>query len=51
MNMEKKIKDFELKPEGSLGVLALGDIGVEMWRKVRDAAKSKDEKKDGKKKK
>lgn len=49
--MEKKIKDFELKPEGSLGILALGDLGIEMWRKVRDSAKSKDDKKDGEEKK
>lgn len=47
--MEKKIKDFELRPEGSLGILALGDIGIQKWREVRDADKSK--KKDGKEKK
>jgi hypothetical protein len=30
---------FEIPKEGSLGLLALGAVGVREWRKVRDANK------------
>lgn len=36
-------KKFKLTPEGSLGVLALGDVGIKMWREVR-AKEGKDPK-------
>ncbi|MGJ8667310.1 MAG: hypothetical protein ACSHW7_13150 [Patiriisocius sp.] len=32
---KNKIK-FKITPEGSLGLLALGDIGLREWRKVRN---------------
>lgn len=28
-------KEFKLTAEGSLGVLALGDIGLKLWREQR----------------
>ena len=31
---EKKV-EFEITEKGSLGLLALGDIGLRAWRKVR----------------
>ena len=37
--MEKKQQlqplPYKITPEGSLGVLALGDVGVSEWRKVK----------------
>ena len=41
----QKIK-FEITPAGSLGLLALGAVGLRKWREVRDAhiAKMKNEK-------
>ena len=27
--------NYKIPPEGSLGLLALGDIGLEAWRKVK----------------
>ena len=27
--------EYKISPKGSLGLLALGDIGLEAWRKVR----------------
>jgi hypothetical protein len=30
---------FEIPVEGSLGLLALGAVGINEWRKVRDANK------------
>lgn len=32
----QKIK-FEITPAGSLGLLALGAVGLRKWREVRDA--------------
>lgn len=37
----KEKEKYEISPEGSLGLLALGAKGVEKWRKVRDQ-KAKD---------
>lgn len=37
-----KSKSNEMMPltaEGSLGLLALGDIGLELWRKAKEAEK------------
>ncbi len=44
--MTKK-KCIEINIKGSLGILALGDLGLVEWRKVRDKAnqKNKNEKK------
>ena len=38
-NMTKKneVLRFDIPPEGSLGLLALGAVGITEWRKVRDA--------------
>ena len=35
----KENQRFTISPEGSLGLLALGDIGLDMWRNVRDTKK------------
>ena len=40
MSDEKKV--YNLTPEGSLGILALGDVGIEKWREVI-AQKEKEE--------
>lgn len=39
--MDKKLtiasgKEVVITPEGSLGLLALGDVGLRAWRKVRN---------------
>lgn len=46
---EKKV--IEMPPEGSLGVLALGDVGIKLWREAREKAKKekKNKAEDGKK--
>jgi hypothetical protein len=28
----KKDKNYEITPQGSLGILALGDVGIRKWR-------------------
>jgi len=38
INNKKKIKITE---EGSLGILASGDIGIRAWRQVKRAAQNK----------
>ena len=47
LNNEK----FEIPEEGMLGLLALGDVGLKMWRKKRgtvaDALKISEDLKDG----
>ncbi|WP_156115592.1 hypothetical protein [Psychroserpens sp. Hel_I_66] len=47
--MKKKLenKPFEITEKGSLGLLALGDIGLRAWRKFKKEAreKKKDEEK------
>jgi hypothetical protein len=35
--MQKK-KEYKIPPHGSLGLLALGDIGLKQWREVRKKA-------------
>jgi hypothetical protein len=35
---------FEIPVEGSLGLLALGAVGIKEWRKVRDANKKANKK-------
>lgn len=46
----KDKKVIEMPPEGSLGVLALGDIGIKLWREAREKAVKvkKNKEKDGK---
>lgn len=36
-----KSKQYDIPVEGSLGLLALGAVGVREWRKVRDKAQKK----------
>jgi hypothetical protein len=37
--MEKN-QFYTITPQGSLGLLALGDIGIQEWRKAREKSKS-----------
>ncbi|MBA3647666.1 MAG: hypothetical protein H0W62_03805 [Chitinophagales bacterium] len=34
-NKTQELKQFEIPPEGSLGLLALGAVGLRAWRQVR----------------
>lgn len=34
-------EEFDIPVEGSIGLLALGDVGLRAWRKVRKEAKIK----------
>jgi hypothetical protein len=43
---EKVIIPFEIPVDGSLGLLALGAVGIKAWRKKRDEAKEQSLKKD-----
>ena len=51
-NMKKTQQPQEVKitPQGSLGVLALGSVGLRKWREIRDEhrANLKEQKEDGK---
>lgn len=40
----KEGKPFAVPPEGSLGLLALGHIGVIAWRQAREAARRENQK-------
>jgi hypothetical protein len=42
--MSDKGKVVEIPKQGSLGILAHGDIGIEAWRKVRGPVKEPQEK-------
>ena len=47
--MKEDSKKYEISEEGSLGLMALGAIGVREWRKFRDQKeeeKKADERKD-----
>lgn len=51
MKKTNKPQEFKITPQGSLGVLALGAVGLRKWREVRDEYRLKQEKankKDGK---
>jgi len=51
MKKTNQPKEFKITPQGSLGILALGAVGLRKWREVRDEhrAKMKQQKKeDGK---
>ena len=41
----KKHKIIQMPPDGSLGVLALGDIGIKLWREAKEKEKKNKEKK------
>jgi hypothetical protein len=41
-----KNKKIAITPKGSLGLLALGDIGLQAWREVKKAEYMKEKKKD-----
>jgi hypothetical protein len=46
MNTPKNAKPkalFEIPAEGTLGLLALGAVGLRMWRKVREEAKDQND--------
>lgn len=48
INMDKKNIDpqakinYRISPKGSLGLLALGDLGLEAWRKVKRESNKED---------
>ena len=41
MSKQNKMEPFKIPVKGSLGILALGDIGVRAWREVRKASNLK----------
>lgn len=42
LNIKKsKPIEYKITPQGSLGILASGDIGLRAWRKVKDAEPEK----------
>lgn len=45
MKEEKKKIALEITEKGSLGLLALGDIGIKAWREVKATARQKRKKK------
>lgn len=47
INSKKIINAIEIPADGSLGLLALGAVGVKAWRKKRDEEKLKENKKNG----
>lgn len=42
-------KEFKLTPQGSLGILALGSVGIRKWREVVKQAKANKSSKNNKK--
>ena len=46
MKKEKdtKVKEYEVPALGSLGLLALGDIGLKLWREKRNSEEEKEKK-------
>ena len=51
MSKEEKSKEFEIPIDGSIGLLALGDVGLKKWREVKAKfeAEMKNKKVEGKK--
>jgi len=43
-NKKNKKQSYNITTKGSLGVLALGDIGLRAWRKVKQESFKKDSK-------
>lgn len=50
MAKQNKPQEVKITPQGSLGILALGAVGLRKWREVRDEymLQQKDIKKNGK---
>ena len=51
MKKTNQPQEVKITPQGSLGLLALGAVGLRKWREVRDehrAKMKKESKKDGK---
>lgn len=44
---DKGVKPYEVPAVGSLGLLALGDVGLKMWREKRDEEEAKEKKESG----
>lgn len=42
---ERSSEEFKIPVEGSLGILALGDIGLRAWRQVKKNKRQKDDEK------
>ena len=49
MKQTNKPQEVEITPQGSLGLLALGSVGLRKWREVRDKHNAKKKKENGKK--
>jgi len=41
---DNNVKIYEVPALGSLGLLALGDIGLKLWREKRDSEEAKEKK-------
>lgn len=41
MTKDIKVQNIEITEKGSLGLLALGDIGVRAWRKIKKEGQQK----------
>ena len=39
---DNKVKEYEVPVLGSLGLLALGDLGLKLWREKRDSEEEKE---------
>jgi hypothetical protein len=45
--MKKESKEVQINPQGSLGILALGSVGIRKWREeVKKAKQSQENKSD-----
>lgn len=44
MREKQRTEDFKVPVSGSLGLLALGHVGLREWRKVRDAHRAEKKK-------
>lgn len=42
--MSDQKKEYKITREGSLGLLALGDIGIQKWREVKAKKEAEEEK-------
>lgn len=49
MKKEQKRVEVKITPQGSLGLLALGHVGLRKWREVRDTHRAKMKKNQSKK--
>ena len=44
MKKTKEPQEVKITPQGSLGILALGAVGLRKWREVRDEHRAKKKK-------